>query len=258
MSKVVDSRRYVNDARKLNLAGIQERFDARKKLRRDEVDRLFAKEMPRKGFTEQQYRYLEKGIRYQAIFDIETSDFKPEENFIICYNMIIRDIVTEKDDYIEDAITKDDIKKAVDEQTFHFDRRLLQTLSHNLHEVHQIVGHYSTKFDYPYFTTRCLLTGQDELIPPYGYLTHQDTWRMMKRSMKAPRNTLKNFIRLTGGKDEKTFVDLKYWYITHFKDHKDWQRSMNYIVDHCRKDVKMTLNGLRKAELFNPISGVKC
>jgi hypothetical protein len=80
---------------------------------------------------------------------------------------------------------------------------------------------------------------------------------MMKRSMKAPRNTLKNFIRLTGGVDEKTFVDLRYWYITHFKDHKEWKKSMDYIIDHCTKDVRMTYLGLLKVELFNPVSRVK-
>jgi hypothetical protein len=257
MSQIVDKKKYANDARKLNIAGLQERFDTHKKLRRDEIDILFKDEIPKGGFTDMQYRYLEVGIRYQGIFDIETSDFKPEENFMICYDMIIRDIVTGKTEHVMDSITKKDIKKAVDKQTFHFDTRLLQTLSYNLFQCHQIVGHYSSKFDYPYFNTRCLLTDQTELIPDYGYLYHQDTWRMMKRSMKAPRNTLKNFIRLTGGVDEKTFVDLRYWYITHFKDHKEWKKSMDYIIDHCTKDVRMTYLGLLKVELFNPVSRVK-
>ena len=257
MSKIIDSKKYTNDKRKLNLAGIEERFTTHKKLRRDEIDRLFKDEKPRKGFTDMQYRYLEVGVRYQGIFDIETSDFKPEENFIICYDMIIRDIVTGKLVHVGDSITKNDIKKAVDKQTFHFDTRLLQTLSWNLNQCDQIVGHYSSKFDYPYFITRCLLTNQEDLIPIYGTLYHQDTWRMMKRSMKAPRNTLKNFIRLTGGKDEKTFVDLRFWYITHFKDNKEWSKAMNYIIDHCVKDLKMTYLGLKKVELFNPISRVK-
>jgi hypothetical protein len=87
-----------------------------------------------------------------------------------------------------------------------------------------------------------------------GYMETYE--RSIKPSWKG--NTLRNFIKLTGGKDEKTFVDLRYWYITHFKDHKEWQKAMNYIQDHCRKDVKMTLGGLKKAEIFNPISRVRC
>ena len=75
--------------------------------------------------------------------------------------------------------------------------------------------------------------------------------------MKAKRNTLKNFITQTTGKDEKTFVDLKYWYITHFKDHDLWEKAMSYIIDHCVKDVKMTYEGLRQAEKFNNIGRTK-
>lgn len=242
--------------RELNLEKIQERFNLHQKLHRFEVDKLFEGVKHRK-FTEMQYRYLEIGIRYQFIYDIETSDFDPEQNFIICYVGILRDIVTGKIEHVQDSITKKDIQKAVDKQTFDFDERLLQTLSHNMKQAHHVVGHYSTKFDNPYFRSRCLFTNQSELIPEYGYQYYGDTWRMMKTTLKAKRNTLKNFIRITGGKDEKTFVDLKYWYITHFKDHKLWGKAMGYIIDHCVKDVKMTYLGLKKAEIFNNIGRAK-
>ena len=168
-----------------------------------------------------------------------------------------RDIVTEKIEHVQDSITKSDIKKAVSQSTFDFDKRLLTTLSHNMKQAHHVVGHYSTKFDNPYFRSRCLLTNQEDLIPGYGYQFYGDTWRMMKSTMKAKRNTLKNFIRQTTGNDEKTFVDLKYWYITHFKDHKLWKKSMDYIIDHCVKDVRMTYEGLKRAELFNNIGRAK-
>jgi uncharacterized protein YprB with RNaseH-like and TPR domain len=245
--------------RSLNIEQIQERFDKHQMLHNFEVDELY-KDVKHKPFTDIQYRYLQVGIETQLIFDIETSDFNPHSNFIICYNALMRNIATGKLQYIEDSMTKQDIKKAVHEQNFDFDRRLLETLSWNIKQADQIVGHYSTKFDYPYFISRCMLTKQDKLIQPYGDTLHQDTWRLMKRSINPSwkGNTLRNFIKLTGGEDEKTFVDLRYWYITHFKDHKEWQKAMNYIQDHCRKDVKMTYLGLKKAELFNPISRMKC
>ena len=242
--------------RNLLISEIQARFDRHAKLHRFEVDELF-KNIKHKPFTEIQYRYLEIGIRHQFIYDIETSDFDPEQNFIICYVGILRDIVTEEIEHVQDSITKQDIKKAVSQSTFDFDKRLLTTLSHNMKQAHHVVGHYSTKFDNAYFRSRCLLTKQQELIPHYGYQFYGDTWRMMKTTMKAKRNTLKNFNRQTTGNDEKTFVDLKYWYITHFKDHKLWKKSMDYIIDHCVKDVKMTYEGLQKAELFNNIGRAK-
>jgi len=242
--------------RNISVSEIQTRFDNHQKLHRFEVDLLF-NTVKHKKFTEIQYRYLEIGIRYQLIYDIETSDFDPEHNFIICYDGILRDLVTEKTEHIYDAITKKDIQDAVDKCTFHFDKRLLQTLSYNLHQAHHVVGHYSTKFDNPYFRSRCLFTNQENLIPYYGYQFYGDTWRMMKTTMKAKRNTLKNFIRQTTGNDEKTFVELKYWYITHFKDHFEWKKAMGYITDHCLKDVRMTYKGLQKAELFNNIGRAK-
>ena len=252
---MVQQNKFGNYKRLLSLDKLKMRFELHQKLHDFEVDQLFPK-AAKKGLSDIQYRYLEVGIENQFIFDIETSDFNPHSNFMICYNGAMRNIATGKVKYVEDAITKKDIKKAVDEQTFDFDRRLLQTLSQHIKQADQIVGHYSTRFDYPYFVARSLLTKQDELIPPYGRILHQDTWRLMKRSINPSwkGNTLRNFIKLTGGKDEMTFVDLRYWYITHFKDHKEWQKAMDYIQLHCRKDVRMTYEGLKKAELFNPIS----
>ena len=242
--------------RTLTPSQIQERFDNHQKLHRFEVDKLF-ENVKHKRFTEMQYRYLEIGIRYQLIYDIETSDFKPQHNFIICYCGILRDIVTGEVEHVADSMTKEDIKSAVNNSNFDFDRRLLETLSWNIHQAHHIIGHYSTKFDTPYFRSRCLLTKQPKLVPDYGYNRHGDTWRMMKTTMKADRNTLKNFIIQTTGNDEKTYVDLKYWYTTHFKDHKLWSKSMSYIIDHCQKDVKMTFEGLKVVEVFNNIGMAK-
>lgn len=228
---------------------LQEKRDKR----REQVYTRLCKQYKVKKLTTIQFRYLEKGIRYQGVFDIETSDFDPNEKFIICYNMIIRDILTGKEEHVGDKITKADIHSAVDKQTFHFDKRLLGTLSHNLKQCDHVVGHFSSKFDMPYFRSRCLLTKQPELIPEYGSIRFGDTWRMMKTSMKAKRNTLVNFISQTTGNNEKTYVELKYWYSIYFPSSKRWQKSMTYIVDHCVKDVRMTLAGLKIAEKFNSI-----
>jgi hypothetical protein len=203
-----------------------------------------------------QVRYLERGIRKLGYWDIETSDFNPHQNFIICYVFYVRDVLTNKIDKYEYHITKDDISKAVKNSNFNFDEKLLQKMSECMHYCDQIVGHFSTKFDMNYFRSRCILTKQLHLIPDYQVLTFGDTWRMMKQSMKAPRNTLNNFALQTSGKSDKTFVDLEYWYKIKFKDSPDWQKAMNYIVKHCRADVKMTMKGHKDIETFNAVSGV--
>ena len=217
-----------------------------------EVDELFAGEKHR-SFNEVQYRYLEKGIRYQGIFDIETSDFNPLGNFIIGYVIHIRDIVTEKVEIYGDHISKNDIGSAVKHDNFDFDRRLLGTLAHNINQCDHLIGHFSSKFDVPYLRTRLLLTDQTDLIPEYGQLRYGDTWRMMKNSIKAPRNTLNNLSTYTNIKNEKNHVDMEHWRRVWFKDSPKWSKSMDYIMDHCYRDVRMTEKALRRIEKFNNI-----
>ena len=235
--------------RSLNKAEIQARFDRRNKLHDFEVDALFDV----KNLKPIQYRYLEKGVRYQWIWDIETSDFNPLGNFIIGYCGIMRDILTGKTENYEDNITKKDIKTAVENDSFDFDRRLLQTLGWNIKQCDQAVGHYSTKFDMPFFRTRCLLTEQYDLIPDYSEVTQGDTWRYMKTSMKAPRNTLMNLSLYTKTPNQKTHVSMEHWKRIYFSSNPKWEKSMNYIMDHCRKDVAMTLRAVKKIEGFNNI-----
>lgn len=205
--------------------------------------------------TRMQVRYLEKGIRKQAIYDIETSDFNPYQNFIICCVIHVRDILTDKVDKHVFAITKKTIKEAVDATTFDFDRKLLQDVAKIFNDVDQVCGHFSDKFDNRYFTSRCLLTNQTELIPHYQDLMAADTWRMMKKTLKAPRNTLNNLILQATGTSQKTHVDLKYWYTVKFPDNPNWQKAMDYILDHCKKDVKMTVKAVKVIEQFNNVSG---
>ena len=208
-----------------------------------------------KKLNKMQVRYLEKGIMYQGIYDIETSDFNPYQNFIICYVFHRRNILTGKIQKRVVSITKADIKNAVRNNNFDFDYRLLQKLSQDINSVDQIVGHFSTKFDNSYFKSRCLLTKQVHLIPDYFDKMASDTWRMMKTTLKSPRNTLNNLILQTTGSSQKTHVDLKYWYKVKFKDSPDWNKAMNYIVDHCEKDVNMTVKALKIIEKFNLVGG---
>jgi len=208
-----------------------------------------------KKLSDMQVRYLEKGYRYQLIYDIETSDFNPYQNFIICYVAHMRDIVTGKTKKYRYSITPKEIQKAVNATNFDFDRVLLQELSKLIKSADHVVGHFSTKFDNNYFTSRCLMSNQPELIPDWKTVDAGDTWRMMKTQMKAPRNTLNNLILQATGSSQKTFVDLKYWYTIKFPKSKNWKKAMNYIVDHCVKDVEMTEKSLKKIEKFCSIGG---
>ena len=228
----------------------ERRIERYEKLRLQLMERYNIKKL-----STQQIRYLEKGVRYQGIYDIETTDFNPYQNFIICFVFHRRDIITGEIEKTVCSISKKDITEAVSRNNFDFDYTLLQKLSKCIFSVDQIVGHYSTKFDNGYFKARCLLTKQNKLVPDYLDKMSSDTWRMMKTTLKAPRNTLNNLILITTGTSQKTHVDLKFWYKVKFKDSPHWQKSMNYIVDHCKKDVNMTVKALKVIEPFNAVSG---
>jgi hypothetical protein len=228
----------------------------RKIVKFNNIKQQLLKKYKVKKLSTMQVRYLEKGIESIGYWDIETSDFKPYQNFMICYCFERRDILTGKIEKFEYHITKSDIASAVSDNNFNFDYKLLQNLSRCLNSVDQIIGHYASKFDKLYYNARCTLTKQSNLVHDFGIKTQGDTWRMMKNTLKADRNTLHNFILTTTGKSDKTHVDLEYWYKARFKDSPDWQKSIDYILDHCRKDVEMTRKGHMIIEPFTSISGI--
>ena len=249
---MVQLNKYGNYKRVLKVPQLQERFRRHQMLHDFEVDELF-KGVKHRPFNAQQYRYLQKGIRHQVIFDIETSDFNPLGNFIIGYVAIHRDIVTGKEVVHEDSIRKSDISLGVKLDSFNFDTRLLSTLMKIINRADQVVGHFSSKFDMPYVRSRLLLTNQGHLIPRYGDVRYGDSWRMMKNSIKAPRNTLVNLALYTNTKNEKTIVSMEHWKRCYFKDSPKWAKSKEYIMSHCRKDVRMTLTAVKKIEGFNNV-----
>ena len=200
-----------------------------------------------------QHQYIKKKIEYQGIWDIETTDFDPKRGFIVCYSFIFRNIISGKIEKVSDHVTKDDIKKSVKRNKFHFDYRLLQSLSEKMKDCDQVIGHYSTKFDMPFFRTRCLITEQSDLIPDYGEVLQGDTWRMAKNSLKMPRNTLNNLGYYTLGHSDKTHVDMNHWMNIWFHQNEDWKKSMNYIIKHCDIDTYMTYRALKKIERFNTV-----
>lgn len=204
-----------------------------------------------------QHQYLKRGIRTQFVWDIETTGFNAKRDWIVCYVGVYRDIVTGKCEWVSDHVTKKDIDISVKKhKNFNFDYRVLQSLSDNLMVVDQAVGHFSTKFDMPFFRTRCLVSKQPELIPDYGKLVQGDTWRMAKNSLKQYRNSLDVTAYTVLGESEKNKVDSTMWMDVWFKNHQRWTPSMNYIENHCVRDVRMTLRILKFLERFNVVSRV--
>jgi len=217
---------------------------------------VMEKELHRK-LKPYQHQYLKKNITTQFIWDIETTGFNAKRDFIVCWCGIYRNIITGKTEMVGDHISKKDISQSVHKhKNFNFDHRILETLSDNLKVVDQAVGHYSTKFDMPFFRTRCLVSKRPELIPDYGTLVQADTWRMCRNSVKLYRNSLDVAAYTLLGESEKTKVDSTMWLSIWFEKNENWNASMDYIEKHCEIDVNMTYRLLKAMEKFNTVSRV--
>ena len=150
--------------RNISVAEIQERFNKHQKLHEFEVDTLFDVE----NLSDEQYRWLCKGYRHFTVFDIEAQLFDARMGYVICWYALRWDILTGKKEMIYDCLRPEDMKKGYKTKNFDFDIRILGTLADELSRADVVVGHYITKFDLPYVTSRCHLTKQDDLIPNYN------------------------------------------------------------------------------------------
>lgn len=152
--------------------------------------------------------------------DIEASNLDANFGIIICY--CIKDSQSNK--IYEDYLTQDDVKN-------HLDKRLVASCIHDMLRFDRIVGHYSSRFDIPFIRNRALMLGID--FPGYGELKQADTWRIARSKLKLNSNRLKTVADSILGKTQKTEIKYIYW-IQALQGNK---KAINYILDHCRKDV---------------------
>ena len=233
---------------------LETRFNNHFKMSRLQLEELF----PGYDFTREQMRFLEKGIRNVTTFDIEAINFDARLGFIICWYALRWDVLTNKKEMIYDQIEKKDMKEQYKKKKFNFDTRILQTLSEEIKRCDMLVGHYISKYDVPYFSMRCHLTGQDELVPEYGDCKMVDTWRITKQKYNmwnSGGNSLRNAGRVIAGYDDKTSVDLDKWLTMYYASNPDWNKCRKYITDHCEIDVYQNFEVFKKEIKRVPIGG---
>lgn len=156
-------------------------------------------------------------------FDLESSDLNADVGFLLC--MCYKEVG----------------KKAV--KTLRIDRSpgyrkdttndgwLVQRCRDVLASADMVVSWYGREgcFDAPFLRTRMLKHGVDPLPP----LIHWDGQYMSRRFLQMRANRLVNMGRLLGI-DLKTDFDGPRWMRAVAGSRKD----LNYIVDHCKKDVE--------------------
>ena len=166
-------------------------------------------------------------------FDIETSGFKADWSIMLCYC-----ILDEKTDKIS--------SQTLNKNDKNFDERIVRQCVKDIQSYDLIIGFYSTRFDLPFIRTRALIHGID--FPGYGALLHKDVYYMVRNKFALSRNRLENACRNLLGKTEKNHINPDIWLNALMKRDK---KSLDYITDHCQRDVRDLKKLYHKIEDFS-------
>jgi uncharacterized protein YprB with RNaseH-like and TPR domain len=110
------------------------------------------------------------------------------------------------------------------------EKKLLKDVTLRLLDSDVWLTHYGTWFDINFVNTR-LLYHRLPIIPPNH--SHIDTWKISRNRLKLRSNRLKTISEFLKTADEKNAIRPEQW-IRAMAGHR---ASMNYIVEHCRRDV---------------------
>lgn len=186
-------------------------------------------EMLYKGKCKHGHRYIShyncflnekpEGMRI-GFFDIEASNLKADFGIVLCY--CIKD--SQSDKIYESCVTNKDLKKDLD-------AKVIKQLIKDFKQFDMVVTYYGTKFDLPFVRTRALNLGID--FPEFGSLFHRDAYYIIKSKMCMSSRRLENACRVILGHSDKTRIDSNHW----LQGLRGEKESLDYILDHCRKDV---------------------
>jgi len=193
------------------------------RLRKDEIIELS------KGRCKHGHSYLEhyncwklekKNPEKIGFLDIEASNLKA--NFGIMLSYCIKEADGSKIWF--DTITKKDAETDLD-------KRIVKHCIEDMKRFDRVIGHYSTKYDIPFIRTRALIHRLE--FPEFGELNHTDVYYMAKRLLCLHSNRQNVIAEAIQGEDIKTSIAPIYW----IKALQGDQKSIDYILDHNKKDV---------------------
>jgi len=173
---------------------------------------------------------FDKLVPAVGLFDIETNNLDANYGQILC--AVVKEygengeIFTYRcDEY------KNYIKRPWD------DRLICIELRDKLEEFDEISGYNSVFFDCSYLNTRLAFHGEQPLRSP----KHRDLFFVVKRNLRLNRNSLDVVQRLYGLETTKTAVASDMWTQASRAPHlPEGKAAMDYIVDHCVRDVVIT------------------
>lgn len=156
-------------------------------------------------------------------WDIEASNLAADFGIVLCVGFkevgTGRPVVFDILDYVGE---NGDLIKA--------EKKLLADVSKELLTADVWLTHFGTWYDIPFINTRLLYHKLPILPPNYA---HIDTWKIAKNRLKMRNNRLVTISEFLGTEEEKNAIKPEQW-IRALGGHKP---SMDYIVEHCRRDV---------------------
>jgi len=169
--------------------------------------------------------YLGDNPQGQTIgfFDIETTGFKADFSLMLCYCIKVGG----SDEVLERLITKKEMHSP------DMDKQVVRACVNDMMKFDVLVTHYGTRFDLPF--TRSRARAQGIPFPPYGELTHKDTYYIARAKLQLSANRQYHIHRFLFGEAARTHLDPKVWLKA---SHQGDTKSLKYILDHCRADVE--------------------
>ena len=167
--------------------------------------------------------YLRNGF-----FDIESSSLKATFGIMLCY--CIKD--GDSDRIYERIVTKKELETCLD-------REVIRQCVEDIQKFGRIIGFYSSRFDIPFLRTRAVYWGIP--FPSYQSLCQTDIYYIVRNRFKLHRNSLEAACNFLLPEDVQASHEK-----THYgRDHWLWalqgkKESLDYILDHCERDAKMT------------------
>tara|TARA_Y100000310_G_scaffold344025_1_gene454608 strand:- start:12128 stop:12829 length:702 start_codon:yes stop_codon:yes gene_type:complete len=123
------------------------------------------------------------------------------------------------------------------------DKELVEYGCSELAKADVLVGHYSTKFDYPFLQARLLYHD----LPPMPPIPHVDTWRLARYKMRLQSNGLDNVSKFFECKDRKTPLAKSVWR----RAQAGYPDAIEYVKQHCIADVKVTEEVYEKTKVLS-------
>ena len=157
-------------------------------------------------------------------WDIEASNLSADFGIVLCVGF------KEVQKGRPEVLSILDYTAGSDRDLIRAEKRLLIDVSERLLACDVWLTHYGTWYDILFINTR-LLYHRLPIIPPT--FSHIDTWKISRNRLKLRNNRLKTISEFLGTKDEKNAIKPEQW-IRALGGHKP---SMDYIVEHCRRDV---------------------